>query len=448
MANKQINELNELITVNENDLLMVYNTDSTSSERAMKVTLANLSVSINTPLEITYDATAGLQVNHLDYVTFDTMQPNPPWLQGRLFWDSYNYTLALYNEISDVTLQVGQETYIRVRNESGVQINNGQVCYISGSSGDLPTAELAQANDHDKIFNLGMATHNIPNNSIGYITVRGIVRGLDTSTWSAGDKLFLSHTTPGAMITTQPPAPYHVAFIGRVIVDDNSNGSILVNSSHHGGMNELSDVSVSDSEVDNSLLVWDLSTKVWSASHIISTDETLSGNSDLNIPTEQAVKGYVDAHGWVYTSIIPTTSGTAITLTSSIPSDAVDVEIIFNAVSTSANSQPPILRLGDAGGVETTGYTGLVEGTSVTDGFYTLKTNTWGASDVLTGRIRLIRTHTSVNTWVAESRCNNGSVNSLYSGIKTTSQVMTTIQITTPGGSATFDAGSATVRYR
>ena len=448
MANKQINELNVLIRALEDDLFITYNVDSTSSEKSFKITLADLRKSINEPLQIAYDTTSGLQVNHLDYVTFDTTLPNPPWSIGKLFWDSYNYTLGIYNEISDVTLQVGQETFIRVRNESGGQIDNGEVCYVSGSSGNLPTVELAQANDHDKIFNLGMATHDIPNNTTGYMTVRGIVRGIDTSSWSAGDKLFLSHTTPGALITTQPPAPYYVAFVGRVVVDDNSEGSILVNPGHHGGLNELNDVSVTDAEVDNSILVWDLPTGIWSSSHIVSTDGSLSGNSNLNIPTEQAVKTYVDAQGWTYTNITATTSGTAITLTSSIPSTAEDIEVIFNGVSTSSNGQPPILRLGDAGGIEPTGYSGVVEGASVTDGFYTVKTTGWAATDLFTGRMRIIRTHPSVNTWVAESRGNNGSSNNLYSGVKTTSQVLTTVQLTTPGGAATFDAGSITVRYK
>lgn len=447
MANKQINQLTEAITLSEDDLFIIYNTDSTSSEKAMKIIVPNLRNVILSPLDVTIDATSGLQVNHLDYVDYDVNLPNPPWKEGRLFWDSYNYTLGLYNEISGVTLQVGQETFIRVRNETGSQINDGQVCYVNGSSGDLPTIALAQADDHDKVYNVGLATHNIPNNSNGYITVRGIVRGINTSAWSAGDRLYISHTTPGVMITTAPPAPYQVAYVGTVVIDDVA-GSILVNAGHHGGLDDLANVNVTDADVDNSILVWDLPTKIWSSSHIISTDGSLSGNSDLNIPTEKAVKTYIDAHEWIYTSIIPTTSGTAITLTSSIPSTAVDIEVIFNGVSTSANNQPPILRLGDAGGIETSGYSGVVAGTSVTDGYYLFKTTAWAAADVLTGRVRIIRTHPSVNTWLAESRGNNASDNSLYSGLKTTSQVLTTVQVTTPGGTATFDLGSITVRYR
>lgn len=154
---------------------------------------------------------------------------------------------------------------------------------------------------------------------------------------------------------------------------------------------------------------------------------------------------------WEYDSIVNTTSGTSITLTTSIPSGCVAIEVILNGVSTSTNSQPPIIRLGDAGGVEPTGYTGVVRGPtgegSVTDGFYTFRTNAWNAADILSGRMRLTRWDISQHLWFADSICNDLANLSTFSGRKTTSQVMTSIFLTTPNGIATFDLGSARVRY-
>jgi len=155
---------------------------------------------------------------------------------------------------------------------------------------------------------------------------------------------------------------------------------------------------------------------------------------------------------WTYDSIVNTTSGTSISLTSSIPSDAVEVEVLMNGVSTNANSQPPVIRLGDAGGVELTGYSGVVRGpngeSSVTDGFYTFRVNAWNAADILTGRFRLTRWDSSLNLWICDGLSNDLANLSSFSGKKTTSQSLTSIFISTPGGTAAFDLGSARVRYR
>ena len=64
-------------------------------------------------------------------------------------------------------------------------------------------------------------------------------------------------------------------------------------------LNELTDVEFdTGTPLDGYILVYDESTGVekWKASHKISTDGTLSGESDTNIPTEKAVKVYADTN--------------------------------------------------------------------------------------------------------------------------------------------------------
>jgi len=155
---------------------------------------------------------------------------------------------------------------------------------------------------------------------------------------------------------------------------------------------------------------------------------------------------------WIYSTIQNTTSGTIVTLISNIPDNVASIEILLSGVSTNTNSQPPIIRLGDAGGVETTGYTGVVRGptgeTAVTNGIYPFRTNAWASTDLLDCRIRLTRWDQNLNTWLIDSIANDQAQLSSFSGKKTLSEALTTIVITTPGGTATFDAGQARVRYR
>jgi hypothetical protein len=187
-------------------------------------------------------------------------------------------------------------------------------------------------------------------------------------------------------------------------------------------------------------------------------DDLLEGAQDGTSSVYLSVRNLADkilkeaTKIWTYDSILNTTAGTSITLSNSIPSTALEIEVLLNGVSTSINSQPPIIRLGDAGGVENTGYIGVVRGptgeNAVTDGFYTFRTNAWNAGDILSGRFRLTRWDPSLYLWFADGLSQDQANISSFSGRKTTSEVLTTIILTTPGGTATFDLGSARVRYR
>jgi len=61
----------------------------------------------------------------------DISRTAPTWKEGLLFWDKVNHTYAVYNEASDVTLQLGQENLCRV--VAAETLSNGQAVYASGS---------------------------------------------------------------------------------------------------------------------------------------------------------------------------------------------------------------------------------------------------------------------------------------------------------------------------
>jgi hypothetical protein len=180
---------------------------------------------------------------------------------GRVYWDSSDATLAV-DLTSDVTLQIGQEQYVRVVNKTGSIITDGSVVRISGAQGNRPTAVLAQANTFNSSVVIGIATHNIGINEEGFITTHGVVRGFDTSVFSAaGAYLYLDPANAGKLvdqITT--PVPEYVVPVA-VALNKTNNGSIFV-----------------------------------SPFYPRSTDGTLTGNSNSYSPSEKAIKTYVDTN--------------------------------------------------------------------------------------------------------------------------------------------------------
>lgn len=142
------------------------------------------------------------------------------------------------------------------------------------------------------------------------------------------------------------------------------------------------------------------------------------------------------------------TSGTAIDFTG-IPSWAKRVTVMFNAVSTNGTSDY-MIQLGDSGGFETSGYTGVVQsGASSTAVFSAgfLVTGAIAAADTVSGLV--IISSFGSNTWACSiSTGQTGTARgAVGGGTKALSDVLTQVRITTAGGTATFDAGSINVMY-
>lgn len=158
--------------------------------------------------------------------------PEQPWQEGLMQWDRENHTLELYNDESAMSLQVGQETIVRVHNNSGVLIPDGTPVYatgsIDGATGGLITIAPAKADNFMTLISLGVTTHDIANGENGYITKRGIVRGIDTSAFFAGAPLYVSPVSAGEMQFTRPISPYRVAIVAQVVIADAVSGSIYV----------------------------------------------------------------------------------------------------------------------------------------------------------------------------------------------------------------------------
>ena len=126
-----------------------------------------------------------------------------------------------------VVVQIGQELLVKARNVTGSTITNGSVVRINGASGDRPTITPAQADSLANISGIiGIVTADILNNAVGFVTVHGLVRGLDTSTFTEGDELFLSSSVAGGFTSTEPTLSIP---IGTVTFANPASGTIFAN---------------------------------------------------------------------------------------------------------------------------------------------------------------------------------------------------------------------------
>jgi len=180
----------------------------------------------NLTLDSTSNATKGL-INVNSAFAFDTSLSAPSHSEGQVYWDSNDHSLALQTDVTNVTLQVGQEIFVRARNNSGVTINDGEVVYVTGAAGNRPTVAKAKSDSESTAESLGVATASISHQSDGYITVFGYVRDIDLGSYNDGDPLYLSDSVAGGLTDTPPSDSSYVIKVGTVLLA-NVSGILLV----------------------------------------------------------------------------------------------------------------------------------------------------------------------------------------------------------------------------
>jgi hypothetical protein len=171
-------------------------------------------------------------ISQVDYIDFNVnpIVSNPTG--GTLYFDATENALS-YKPITDqndVTINIGQESLIRIFNNTGTQINNGQALHITGSTSGSPTVSLANGAGGNQVqFQVsGIATHDIPNLSYGFMTFFGIVRDINLTAFTIGEQIYLSQTTPGGF------AKYSdLSFTGRTceighVIDNSTLGKLQV----------------------------------------------------------------------------------------------------------------------------------------------------------------------------------------------------------------------------
>ena len=160
----------------------------------------------------------------------------PAHKEGRIFYDDSNKTIGFYSDVDGLVHEVGIEEHQRVYNNSGATITKGKPVYFSGNytggAVDVPTVALADATDTAKYNAQGLTAVAIPNNSYGYIQTSGQLSGLDTSSLSAGQKVFVGLGS-GLLSNSTPLYPNYPICLGWCVSSNASTGVILLNRQAH-----------------------------------------------------------------------------------------------------------------------------------------------------------------------------------------------------------------------
>lgn len=211
----------------------------------------------NSTVTINDDGTIG-GVNGIE---LDTTPTNAPTAIGSIAWDTGDGTPYVILD-TDVSLQLGQENVAKVYNGSGATITKGKVVAVNGAQGQRPSVVLADS-DSEALSapTLGITAEDIANGAEGFVCTFGLLRGIDTSAFTAGQPIYLS-STAGNFTATKPVAPQHIVALGWVIKVNASSGEIFININNGWELDELHNVLITSAQSGNTL-IYDATAGVW-----------------------------------------------------------------------------------------------------------------------------------------------------------------------------------------
>lgn len=222
-------------------------------------------------------------ISHVESIVFANTLANYSPRAGELFWNSEDRTLDL--ETGGTLLQLGQEQYYLVKNQTGNTISDGQAVMASGTLGAsgriLATPAIMDGTFPSEYF-MGIATEAIANGEDGFVTSFGLVREIDTGMFSDGDVLYADPQVPGGLSNTAPVAPNNFITAAIVINSSNTSGSIFVRPSFGSKLQNLEDV-VLNGIADGSVLAWIAANSRFEASSVAGGYSDSSVDTHLNV---------------------------------------------------------------------------------------------------------------------------------------------------------------------
>jgi hypothetical protein len=198
---------------------------------------------------------------------------------------SYNVgedTLDLQH-LNNVVQQLGFETFMRCKNDTGTSIQNGTVVGFAGVNAEIKIAPYIADAAANELFFVGVTTFKMDDGVVGPVTLYGKVRNLDTTggaeAWQVGDILYVSPTVAGALTKVRPTAPNVVIVVAAVLKVGTADGELMVRPTVPMGL----DYGAFDSTVDQTLSATNTPTAITYNTTLLSNGVTLTDGSRLNV---------------------------------------------------------------------------------------------------------------------------------------------------------------------
>jgi hypothetical protein len=156
---------------------------------------------------------------------------------------------------SGLQLAYARDLVQRVFNPTGSTMTKGQAVYIIGQDNGFPSVNLSKSDVVATANIFGIIITEALAGGFGTVQMNGLAQNLDTSSFSAGDILYLSDSVAGALTATAPTSPSLTIEVGTVMVDNAVTGSITLDIHDQSvlSLDNLTDVTITTPLLDDFL---------------------------------------------------------------------------------------------------------------------------------------------------------------------------------------------------
>lgn len=212
-------------------------------------------------------------------------------------FNSQGFDVARLYDTQGDAIEFTRDNLVVARNNSGGSISKGEVVYVTGSNGTVPTIAKAKADSLTTLPALGVMYDTTGNNSFGRVLVLGNLTNINLSAFASGDVVYVSAATAGALTNVPPTGSNKVQRVGIVLNNGVGNGVLYVDITSVRG--------VDGSGVATQVAFWD------TASSISSDSKFFWDNVNKALRIGLVTAGHVQITG--DTSLIEVVSDVSIT---------------------------------------------------------------------------------------------------------------------------------------
>lgn len=212
---------------------------------------------------------------------------------NRLLWNSDFGTLML-GLTSAVSLPVGQQQVASVKSSTNGGLIKGKVVYVVGATGGNKTVAYARSDSGTTVkTTLGVVAETVSGGAKAFTVTNGVITGVDTSTLTEGQPVFVSSSSAGDLTSTAPTAPNHRVRVGYCVRQDSTNGVLYVNVQTGYDVGELCDVAIAGTPAAGSLLIRNATAGTWvNATLTAGTGVSITnGNGSITINSTASAAG-------------------------------------------------------------------------------------------------------------------------------------------------------------
>jgi hypothetical protein len=276
--------------------------------------------------------------NNFEYIQIDTNpSPAPTPAVGQIIYNSDTGALQYNLAGNNVRIDLGLKEVVRCFNAEANTLSKGEVVYIFGAQGDQVSIKRANnASDTTSSKTLGIVGESISSSGTGYVITHGVIDGLNTNSYTAGDILWLSNVA-GGLTTIKPTAPNHLVFVGVVIKVNSSSGQIFVKPQNGYELDEIHNVLINSAQ-QGQVLKFDGSLWVNGRAGIEVSDNAPSSPSqgDLWYESDTGSTFIYYSNTWVEVGAAGEVADGSIT-TAKLANSAVTTAKLANSAVTSTN---------------------------------------------------------------------------------------------------------------